>query len=300
MTMAQADGGDLAFSIVVPTYNRPTSMARCLEALSHQAFAQAEFEVIVVDDGSDKPLDGLLAAFSSRLNITSLRQQNTGPAGARNAGLRVARGQFIAFTDDDCSPAPHWLAQLKSRFARDPKCAVAGRASNGLTENPYSVASQMLVDYLLNYYNNDDKTSHFGTSNNLTFPRQALLDMGGFDETFTMSAAEDRELVDRWINHGNRLVYDPEVEVLHFHDMNLRGFTRQHMNYGRGARRYHLIRAQNRRGSVRLEPFSFYAGLLKYPFQQTTGFFWRPQLALLIVWSQCANAFGYFREKWAG
>jgi glycosyltransferase involved in cell wall biosynthesis len=80
-----------SFSIVIPSYRRPRQLAECLRALSRLEYPRDRFEVIVVDDGGDAPLDEVVAPFGSNLSLTLIRQPNAGPAAARNLG-RSARG----------------------------------------------------------------------------------------------------------------------------------------------------------------------------------------------------------------
>ncbi len=293
------DSHEVDFSIVVPTYDRPDGLKRCLHALANMEYPHTAFEVVVINDGGKATSEVLIGPFSGQLNLRCIHQENAGPASARNAGIAVARGHYIALTDDDCAPAKDWLTKLKVCFDREPNCAVAGRTDNGLTGNPYSTASQLLIDYLMSYYNRDGAAKGFGTSNNLAFPRDALLEIGGFDESFPLSAAEDRELIDRWVGAGNDLVYTREAVVVHFHQMSFKGYTRQHSNYGRGAYRYHSIRATTARSAVKREPASFYLDMLKHPFERGFGLFGGIRISLLIAWSQFANAYGYFRERLA-
>ena len=135
-------------SIIVPTYNRPAQLAVCLQACARLDYPRDCFEVIVVDDRGTAPLDDIVARFYSELSIKLLKQNNSGPGAARNKGASEARGKFLAFTDDDCSPAPNWLRALVSQFIESPDCAVGGQTLNALTQNIYSTASQLLFDYL--------------------------------------------------------------------------------------------------------------------------------------------------------
>jgi len=121
--------------------------------------------------------------------------------------------------------------------------------------------------------------------------------MGGFDTTYTRTAAEDRELCDRWLHHGYRMTYAPEALVYHAHLLTFRTFWRQHFNYGRGAFRFHAVRARRSQGRIRVEPLPFYLNLLRYPFSQAQGWPALLLVALLVV-SQVANATGFFWE-WA-
>jgi len=100
------------FSVVIPTCNRPSRLRACLESRVRVEYPRAQFEVIVVDDGSSTSLKEIVSDYEPHLNITLLVQSNRGPAAARNAGARRAKGRFLAFTDDDCRPAPDWLGAL--------------------------------------------------------------------------------------------------------------------------------------------------------------------------------------------
>src|SRR5258705_2165999 len=93
-------------SIVVPTFARPAQLRRCLEGIARLEAGTSSFEVIVVDDGGPEPLDTLVASSADGLDIRLIRQPRGGPAAARNAGAALARGVFLAFIDDDCTPAP--------------------------------------------------------------------------------------------------------------------------------------------------------------------------------------------------
>ena len=113
--------GHPTFSIIIPTYQRPTQLAVCLRSLTGLNYPRERFEVIVVDDGSTTPLDAVVASVRDSLNVMLTRQDNGGPAAARNTGAARARGTFLAFTDDDCTPTPDWLHTLGARFAMTPE-----------------------------------------------------------------------------------------------------------------------------------------------------------------------------------
>ena len=140
------------FSVVVPTYNRPERLASCLTAIAEQDYPRDRIEVVIVDDGSAMPMNEVVRPFESRLEVTLLRQQNAGPAAARNAGAQRAKGPLLAFTDDDCMPSADWLSGFATRLAETPNAMVGGRSLNALPNNVYSTASQALIDYLYSYY----------------------------------------------------------------------------------------------------------------------------------------------------
>lgn len=294
-------------SIIIPTYNRPRQLVGCLEALKHLDYPSDCFEVIVVDDGSQTPVTTSALSGVDRLNLTIVRQPNHGPAAARNHGVEQARGELIAFTDDDCRPTPNWLRGLIARFIQTPNCLVGGRTVNALTDNPYSTASQLLVSYLYAYYNTNHDRATFFASNNLAVAASAFRAIGGFDHAYLRAAAEDRELCDRWLHAGHRLVYAPEAVVYHAHDLSLTSFWRQHFTYGRGAYAFHQARARRGLGRVRVEPLPFYLNLLRYPLTNRTGgapsgappvsLTSAVRLACLLTLSQVAGAVGYAWER---
>ena len=281
-------------SIVIPTYNRPQQLTACLHACARLDYPRDRFEVIVVDDGGATPLDGVVAQFHGQLTLRLLRQVNKGPSAARNRGAAEARGDILAFTDDDCLPTEAWLQALAAKCAAAPGCAVGGRTLNALPHNPYSTASQLLASYVLTYYNAAPESARFFPSNNLAFPTERFRAIGGFDETFL--TAEDRELCDRWLHLGYRLVCVEEAVAYHAHTLNLRTFLRQHLRYGQGAFNFHVLRAHRGQHRIKVEPAAFYFNMLRYPFE-TVPPVKAARLAVLIGLSQVASAAGLFREK---
>jgi GT2 family glycosyltransferase len=284
------------FSIIIPTYNRFDRLLTCLEAIAKIDYPQANFEVIVVDDGSKMPLDPIVEPFKVALNLTLLRQTNAGPASARNTGAAIATGKFIVFTDDDCLPTANWLTALEAQFQLTPKALIGGQTLNALPENSYSTASQLLIDYLYEYYNNGEATANFFASNNFALPVDTFRSIAGFDTTFPLAAGEDREFCDRWLDRGGRLVYAPQAQVYHAHQLTFQTFWRQHFNYGRGAFCFHQARAHRSQGEIAVEPLLFYFKLLTYPISKVslhTAIF----LSALMFLSQVANVMGFFYER---
>ena len=293
-------------SVIIPTRGRRKQLAGCLAALAEQDYPSDNFEVIVVDDGSPSSPEDVVAPLRDRLNVTVINQSHAGPAKARNTGAARATGALLAFTDDDCAPAPGWLAALAARHIAGPADAIGGLTTCALTGNHFATASQLLISYLYSYYNSRNAKAggaEFLTSNNLALPRDLFLQIGGFDATFPSAAAEDRELCERWRRLGFQLIYAPEAVVEHAHDLTLRTFWRQHFAYGRGAHRFHQLRAEHsqpgKRTGVQVEPLSFYSDLIKYPFvvsETERGTASPPTLTALLALTQVANAAGYYWE----
>ncbi len=283
------------FSVVVPTYNRPAYLRQCLNSLRQLEYPTEAFEVIVVDDGSLSPLGEVVAEVKGLLVIQLLRQTNAGPASARNTGARVAQGEYLVFTDDDCQPTPQWLTALEAILGTHPQALIGGCTINALGENLYSTASQLLIDYLYDYFNRAAGGATFFASNNFSVPRQRFNDLGGFDETFPLAAGEDREFCDRWLQHQFPMAYAPEMAIYHSHHLSTKKFWWQHFNYGRGTYCFRRARADRANSQVKVEPLRFYWQLLIYPLAQgESRGVW---LSALLLVSQIANVAGFLWER---
>ncbi len=283
------------FSIIVPSCNRPEQLRECLESFCRLDYPRERFEVIVIDDGSRKPLNQVVKRFQNQLDTTLVRQENAGPAAARNTGASHARGEFLAFTDDDCTSASDWLRTLADRFDT-PDHIVGGRTVNALHNNTYSATTLIIREAVYSYYNADNRQGPFVASNNMALSAGLFNMSGGFDTNFRTS--EDREFCDRWLLHGYGIIYAPEAVVFHAHPLTFRSFCKLYFNYGRGAFRYHQIRARRKSGKKR-SAVNFHLclpWLLKRPMSLLPLGHIPIVIMLLMVW-EVANTAGFFYEK---
>src|SRR5947209_5045058 len=193
-------------SAVVPTYQRPDLLNRCLGALLAQDLDPSAYEVIVADDAASPETEQLVAKWSE-LAQAALRYVPVtgrhGPAAARNAGWRAARGEVIAFTDDDTVPDPGWLR--------------AGAAALGAgADAAWGRIHMPLPDPPTDYERNEAglERAEFATAN--CFCRRAALEaVGGFDERFAMAWREDADLFFSLLEAGRKVVQVPEALVVH-------------------------------------------------------------------------------------
>ncbi len=100
------------FSFIVPVYNRPEEIAELLNSLCGQT--SKNFEVIVVEDGSDRKADEVVGQYADRLDLTYLFQPNSGPGAARNNGASKAKGDCLIFLDSDVIVPPEYLSAIES------------------------------------------------------------------------------------------------------------------------------------------------------------------------------------------
>jgi glycosyltransferase involved in cell wall biosynthesis len=282
------------FSIIVPTHNRAASLDRCLLAMGELDWPGDEFEVLVVDDGSNPPPAKVLARHAGKLPLRSFRTEGVGPASARNLALAQATGEYVVFTDDDCRPSPEWLRAYAEAAGRKPGAGFGGSIVDAAENNIYGRTSQMLISYLYEHNERTDELRFF-CSNNLAFPRQALLAMGGFDESFPLAAAEDRYVCTRWLRE-HELAFVPGAAVEHRQMLGLRSYLRQQFRYGRGACQFWKRREIEDGAVNRVQPASFYTRMLAYPFGKVS--FGRAlAMSALLICSQVAGFLGYLKEQ---
>jgi GT2 family glycosyltransferase len=285
------------FSIVIPTHNRPVQLEECLHSISRLDYPSDRFEVIVVDDRSEITPTAAIDRYRHLIDVMLLKNQKAGPAAARNTGAAHAKGRFLAFTDDDCLPHSLWLRAFAEGLQLYPDAVIGGQTINLLEDNIHSTASQLLIDYIYSHYDSEGRGAQFFASNNFTVSRKAFIKMDGFDDSFQLAAAEDRDFCDRWRQGGGQLHYAPNAITAHAHPLTFYDFIRQHFNYGRGAFHFHQLRKQRNQGRVQVEPASFYYNLLQSGWKQEKRAF---RLTGLLFLSQIANAAGFYTAKLVG
>jgi glycosyltransferase involved in cell wall biosynthesis len=224
------------FSVVIPTYNRAATLRQTLTALMAQDYP--DYEIIVVDDGSTDDTRAMIAREFPQVRY--IYQQNRGPAAARNRGIAHARGEIIAFTDDDCVPPRDWLARLADGYARYPDVVGVG----GYLEAPDEVLQraplaryERFIARRVFRVSEREYVGGFecpaGGTNNIAYRRAILERVGGFDEAFPYAAGEDADLKWRICQLGARLLYVP-VKMTHLQTYTWESFKRQARVRGKG------------------------------------------------------------------
>lgn len=226
-------------SVVIPTHQRADVLRRCLAALTAQDYP-GRLEIIVVDDGSTDETPQVVGEFVRRNGVRYLRQTNRGPAAARNHGIAAAGGEIIAFTDDDCLVPQDWVRRLVQGYRTHPEIAgVGGRLEPPAEYREHPIAQYERSEGRETYGAGDVEViggfdCPAGGTNNMSYRRQVLEEVGGFDEDFPYAAGEDADLKWRICQRGARLLYLP-VSVIHLQPYTWEAFRQQRRTRGRGA-----------------------------------------------------------------
>ena len=209
-------------SVVVCTRNRAERLRRMLASLHEMvAPAAAEWEVVVVDNNSRDGTRDVVTDFArnARMPARYFFEGRQGLSWARNAGVRVSRGDVIAFTDDDCLADPLWLSQIDAEFRADAAVAVVGGRVELHEPRDQRVSVRPHRERALVKSLPEIMTLMIGC--NMSCRRRLLDDVGYFDVRFgsgaRIPAAEDWDFVYRWYKAGAKIVFSPDVLIFHDH-----------------------------------------------------------------------------------
>lgn len=199
-------------SVIIPAYNVAPFIVETLESLFAQTYQ--DFEAILINDGSTDDTEMQIAPFRDRL--VYINQSNRGVMAARNAGLNVARGRYIALLDSDDLLLPNFLEVLVAMLESDQTLSVAypnaryfgwPKHDGKLHQDVFPVAEPVTFDRVLKR-----ECYIFGL---LVFRRELLEAVGGYDEHLEGQGAEDFELWLRMLQHGYRFKFTSEVLALY-------------------------------------------------------------------------------------
>ena len=233
---------DMDLSLIICTRDRCEKLAQCLESVRGLGF-ERQWELIVVDNGSADRTVAIVEDFARTFWVPTryVFEPSPGLGNARNAGLKIACGEILAFTDDDCYPASDFLQHIWSAFSDPGLGYISGRitlhdpADFPITVN---VSTTPLIFAPRSFI-------HVGAVQgaNIAFRREVLLEIGGFDPLFgagSLFAAEDLDAAARASAAGWKGEYRPEVVVSHHHGRKAADAARLKKSYGIGAGAYHM------------------------------------------------------------
>jgi glycosyltransferase involved in cell wall biosynthesis len=210
-------------SVIIPTYNRQKFICPALASVFNQTYPT--YEVIVIDDASTDETVNIVTDTFPGVHLIQL-PSNRGAAGARNAGIAVAKGDVIAFLDSDDTWEPTYLATQVQSWQSDPQCAIAFCDYVQVREGgkPFYSDLKPRPEY-------PDPVHHLLMENNIPTMSIALVDRVALEKAGplneTLQICHDRELFLRVLFHGTA-VYQPQPLVTKVvHDGNLVGNLRR-------------------------------------------------------------------------
>lgn len=203
-------------SIVVPTWNAEKTVGPLLDSL--RSLAYERYEVIIVNDGSTDGTKGVVQRYPVKL----IDQTNRGASAARDAGLRAASGEIIAFVDSDVTVSRDWLKHLVRPFADPTVAATTGQTI--FRRNEKCAAWMRSLDIARRYSQRREYT-RLANGPNSAFRRDVLLEVGGFNPQWYH--AEDTEVSYRLVGRGYRIRYVPEAVVHHVPEGDWRDYLRK-------------------------------------------------------------------------
>lgn len=198
-------------SIIIPVYNDLERLETCLEALENQFYSKDMYEVIVIDNGSDRSIEGVVSHFKQAFCTF---ENTPGSYAARNKGISLAKGEILAFTDADCIPASNWLETGVEHLLSVPNCGlVAGKIDMFFknVDNPTIVELYDCITFL-NQKKYVEKLKFGATANLFTF-KKVFQKIGLFNEK--LKSAGDREWGNRVSSFGYSLSYADDCCVAH-------------------------------------------------------------------------------------
>jgi glycosyltransferase involved in cell wall biosynthesis len=222
----------VSVSVVVPTYNRRDQLSRSLDALLSLEYE--DYEVCVVNDGST---DGTRAYLDDRSadapHLRVVHQENQGVAAARNRGIAETDGEYVFFTDDDCVVPDDWVEAHLRRYEEYGVDGVNGR--QWPIEMNYVEAFKVAM-----YWDEHETTEVWSdpdsvkgaTTNNLSYRREVIDEVGGFDES--MRRGSDPEHSKRVLEAGFSVLNAPDLRVGHQKRDTLFSYLRNSYRQGKG------------------------------------------------------------------
>ena len=238
-------------SVIIATRDRSEFLTRCVEALLAQDVYPRQ--IVVVDQGTEPLRDELLAGADG-VEIVLLRDDGVGVSRARNIALAAARCRFFAVVDDDCVPAPSWLAAITAALAaNDAVDGVCGRVlplpSHGDRLFPVSSRTSIVpADYT-----NGAVPWRVGTGGNFAARTELVRRLGGYDCRLgpgcQSGAGEDIDLIYRMLRAGATIRYSPDAIVRHERVAAVRRRATRH-SYGRGIGAF--VGVRGREGDLRV------------------------------------------------
>ena len=221
----------MKYSIIVPVFNRPDEVDELLSSLLNQTFT--DFEVLIVEDGSQKPCDEVCNKYADRLDLHYFMKPNSGPGQSRNYGAERAKGEYLLILDSDVVLPKGYLNAIEEELKREPADAFGGpdAAHESFTDTQKAISYSMTSFFTTGGIRGGRKKldKFYPRSFNMGIRRNVYMELEGFSK---MRFGEDIDFSIRIFKAGKRCRLFPEAWVWHKRRTDFRKFYRQVYNSG--------------------------------------------------------------------
>jgi Glycosyltransferases, probably involved in cell wall biogenesis len=221
----------MKYSIIVPVFNRPDEVDELLSSLLNQTFT--DFEVLIVEDGSQKPCDEVCNKYADRLDLHYFMKPNSGPGQSRNYGAERAKGEYLLILDSDVVLPKGYLNAIEEELKREPADAFGGpdAAHESFTDTQKAISYSMTSFFTTGGIRGGKKKldKFYPRSFNMGIRRDVYMELEGFSK---MRFGEDIDFSIRIFKAGKRCRLFPEAWVWHKRRTDFRKFYRQVYNSG--------------------------------------------------------------------
>lgn len=221
----------MKYSIIVPVFNRPDEVDELLSSLLNQTFT--DFEVLIVEDGSQKPCDEVCNKYADRLDLHYFMKPNSGPGQSRNYGAERAKGEYLLILDSDVVLPKGYLNAIEEELKREPADAFGGpdAAHESFTDTQKAISYSMTSFFTTGGIRGGKKKldKFYPRSFNMGIRRDVYMELKGFSK---MRFGEDIDFSIRIFKAGKRCRLFPEAWVWHKRRTDFRKFYRQVYNSG--------------------------------------------------------------------
>ena len=221
----------MKYSFIIPVFNRPDEVDELLDSLTRQTVT--DFEVVVVEDGSQVPCEDICRKYAARLDIHYYMKPNSGPGQSRNYGVERAKGEYVLILDSDVVVPENYLRAVDAELQREPADAFGGpdRAADSFTPVQKAISYSMTSFFTTGGIRGGKKKldKFYPRSFNMGVRRDVYQRLGGFSK---MRFGEDIDFSIRIFKAGCKCRLFPEAWVWHKRRTDFRKFFRQVYNSG--------------------------------------------------------------------
>ena len=221
----------MKYSIIVPVYNRPDEVDELLQSLCEQSLK--DFEVVIVEDGSQKDCKEVVGRYTDRLDVKYFMKPNSGPGQSRNYGAERAKGDYLLVLDSDVVLPTGYLQAVDDELRRQPADAFGGpdTAHPSFTDVQKAISYSMTSFFTTGGIRGGKKKldKFYPRSFNMGIRRDVYLQLGGFSK---MRFGEDIDFSYRIVEAGYQPRLFPSAWVWHKRRTDFRKFFRQVYNSG--------------------------------------------------------------------